>query len=73
MSCVCDLSGHGGHPNAVMRSATGQIRGNDLTTIRISREVELPPGPVAWWLPQIADVSPDSGIVNEQVEGPIAR
>jgi hypothetical protein len=35
--------------------------------------VQLPPGPVFRWLPQIADVNPEAGAVDEQVDRPMAR
>jgi hypothetical protein len=51
-----------------MRSTTGQIRGNDLACVRVNRKVQLPPGPSLRWLPQIADVNPEAGAVDEQVD-----
>ena len=56
-----------------MRPVSGQIRCDDLTCISIDSEVQLPPGPSLRWLPQIADVNPEAGAVDEQVDRPIVR
>jgi hypothetical protein len=56
-----------------MRSATGQIRGDDLASARVNRKVQLSPGPVLRWLPQIADVNPETRTVGEQVDSSLAR
>jgi hypothetical protein len=68
-----DLLEHDGNPSAIMRSATGQIRGNDLASVRVNRNVQLPPCPLLRWLPQIADVNPEARTVDEQVDRPMAR
>ena len=51
-----------GNPSAIMRSTTGQIRGDDLASVRVNRKVQLP---------QIADVNPEAGAGDEQVDRPI--
>ena len=69
---IVDLPEQGGNPSAIMRSTTGEIRGDDLASARVHRKVQLPPGPVFRWLPQIANVNPEAGAVDEQVDGPMA-
>jgi hypothetical protein len=46
-----------------MCSTTGEIRSDDLTSARVHGEVRLP---------QIADVNPETGTVDEQVDRPMA-
>ena len=70
---MIDLPEQDGNPSAIMRSTTGQIRGNDLASVRVNRKVQLPPSPVLRWLPQIADVNSEAGAVDEQVDRPMAR
>jgi hypothetical protein len=70
---IVDLPEQGGDPSAIRRSATGQIRGDDLATGSVHSNVQLPPGPVLRWLPQIADVNPEAGTVDEQVDWLLAR
>ncbi len=70
---MVDLPKHGENPSAVMRSTTGQIRGDDLASVRVERKVQLPPGPVFRRLPQMADVNPEARAVDEQVDRPMAR
>ena len=70
---IVDLPEQGGNPSAIMRSTTGEIRGDDLTRARVDRKVQLPPGPVFRRLPQMADMNPEAGAVDEQVDRPMAR
>ena len=70
---MVDLPKHGGNPSAIMRSTTGEIRGNDLARARVDHEVQFPPSPVLWRFPQMADVNPEAGAVDEQVDRPMAR
>ena len=59
--------------SAVMRSASGQMRRDDLTCISINSEVELPPSPVPGRFLQMADVNPEPCTVDEYVDRPIGR
>ena len=68
-----DLPEQGGDPSAITRSATGQIRGNDLASACVKLKVLLPPGSVLRWLPQIADVNPEASAVDDQVDRAIVR
>ena len=70
---MVDLPKHSGNPSAIMRSPTGQIRGDDLASVRVDHEVQLPPGPVFRRLPQMADVNPEARAVDEQVDRSMAR
>ena len=54
-----------GNPSAIMRWATGQIRGNDLASGHVNRKVQLTPSPFLRWLPQIADVNSEPSTVDE--------
>ena len=70
---MVDRPKQGGNPSAIMRSTTGEIRSDDLASVRVDRKVQLPPGPVLWRLPQMADMNPEAGAVDEQVDRPMAR
>ena len=70
---MVDLPKHSGNPSAIMRSTTGEIRGDDLASVRVDHEVQLPPGPVFRRLPQRADVNPEARAVDEQVVRSMAR
>ena len=78
---ICRDGGHSsvvlpeqhGNLSAIMRSTAGQIRGDDLSSVRVNRKVQLPPCPFLRWLPQLADVNPEAGTVDEQVDRPITR
>jgi len=62
-----------GNPSAIKRSTTGQIRGNDLASVRVYREMQFPPSPFLRWRSQIADVNPETCTVDEQVDRSITR
>jgi hypothetical protein len=62
-----------GNPSAIRRSATGQIRGNDLASGRVDRKVQLSPDPVLRCLPQIADVNLKTRTVDERVDTSMVR
>ena len=62
---MVDLPKHSGNPSAIMRSTTGQIRGDDLTGTGINREVQLPPSPVLRWFPEMTDVDPEPRTIDE--------
>ncbi len=70
---IVDLPEQGENPSAIMRSTTGQIRGDDLASAHVHCKVQLPPGSVLRWPPQIADVNPEAGAVDEQVDWLMAR
>ena len=53
--------------SAVMRSASGQIRGDDLTRRSIHSEVELAPSPVSGRVLDMPDVNSESCTVDEYV------
>ncbi len=70
---IVDSPKQGGYPSRVTRSVTGQIRGHDLARARIHRKVQLSPGPLLGWSPQMTDMDPETGAVDEQADRALAR
>ena len=59
--------------SAVMRSASGQIRRDDLTRLGTYGEMQLAPSPVSGGFLDMADVNPESCTIDEYVDRPIGR
>ena len=67
---VDDLVQQGWDLSAVMRSASGQIRCNDLTRLSIYSEVQLAPSPVSGRVLHVTDVNPEACAVDEYMNRP---